>query len=145
MGLAAVVIAVCAAGVLGGCSLEQGKRERRRAADVPVTVKLAAPIITAIEKYAQASGAPPTRLDALVPKYLIRLPDAGLVARDGWHFEPSSPWGGWTLFVLVRDDYSPNLFLGFGDTFAYHSSGQYPDHAYGGVLKRFGSWGYYVE
>ena len=55
-------------------------------------------------------------------------------------------FGGWELYIKVRDEYSPN-FLGFGDTFVFHPNGEYSHEAYGGILMTFdnGEWGYYVE
>jgi hypothetical protein len=37
------------------------------------------------------------------------------------------------------------MWLGFGDTFEYRPSGNYPREAYGGILMRIGEWAYYVE
>lgn len=127
-------------------SLRQNKRARLRAADLPVTVKNAEPIIAGITRYTREKGKPPPTLAAIVPRYVAKLTNPGPAAKGGWDYYPRahSASTGWALAIRVRDEYSPNI-LGFGDTFVYHSSGQYDPAAYGGGLRRFGRWGYYVE
>jgi hypothetical protein len=120
-----------------------------RDAALPVTMKHAAPIITAIKRYSQEHGRPPDGLDSLTPGYLSQLPDAGPVAEDGWHYstDVDEDAGGWTLLVWVRHEYSPNIF-GFGDCFVFRPSGTCPEAGYNGMLLRSsstGGWGYYVE
>lgn len=154
----AIAILLLIAGVpLGGVPLwilwQQRHREQMRSVVLPVTMRQAEPIVTAIHHYVQQHHVPPSTLEALVPRYLTRLPDAGPAALDGWHYTVTSPeitahWavGDWTLSVQVRQQYSPNIVFGFGDTFVLHSSGQYPQTGYGGGLwKQIGKWGYYVE
>jgi hypothetical protein len=136
----------CAAGCAVLISLHQCHRESMRAEALPITMAQAAPIIEAIERYCKEHDTPPPDLNVLIPHYLRQLPEAGPIAEDGWHYSPQTyeDSGGWTLLVRVRDEYSPNL-VGFGDSFVYHSSGNYPRGAYGGMLMPFGRWGYYVE
>jgi hypothetical protein len=121
-------------------------REALRARDLPVTVTRAAPIIAAIKRFERDHRKPPATLQALIPRYLNRLPGPGPVAEKGWNYEAGDPGdsGGWSLSVDVRDKYSPNIF-GFGDTFVYRPSEEYPNLGYGGGLRKFGRWGYYVE
>lgn len=134
------------ASFIGWLAGRQGHRARMRARALPVTMQRAIPVIRAIERYTGDRGAPPAGLPALVPEYLAGLPPPGPVAEGGWRYERTGNGvaGGWTLYVTVRDEYSPNL-LGFGDRFVYHPSNRYPRSGYGGILVRFGRWGYYVE
>jgi hypothetical protein len=121
-------------------------RARLRAKDLPITIQQAQPIIGAIVRFEKDHGNPPPDLNSLVPKYVDRLPNPGPVARDQWAYSQEGGYEGkeWSLYVAVRDEYSPNVF-GFGDMFVFHPSGKYEKYAYGGVLMRFGKWGYYVE
>ena len=82
-----------------------------------------------------------------MPRYLKSLPPPGPVADGNWNYATS---GGrvpekWRLWVEVRDEYSPNVLMGFGDAFVFHPSGKYLRSDYGGILSRVGAWGYYVE
>ena len=130
-----------------------------RARDLPITIKKAELIIMAINRYKKDKKKCPSSLNDLVPRYIERLPDAGAIAKNGWHYRTDKDIakqtsgvtvsvdeqaGGWVLFVWVRDEYSPNAF-GFGDAFVFHPSGQYPQHGYGGMLVPFRNWGYYIE
>ena len=147
-----MLIALLAGAVLLGAlmlalSWQQSKRAQMRARDLPKTIQQLQPLIRAIERYEQDHGKPPTSTVQLAPKYLQQLPYAGPVAKGGWTYGLSDPkkTGGWTLSVRVRDEYSPNLFMGFGDTFVFQPNGKYPQSAHGGKLLPFGKWGYYVE
>ena len=141
-----VALILCIAGFLGYIQWRYAHRERMRSEALPVTVSQAAPVIEAILQYSRDHGAPPPSLEAVVPRYLKQLPDAGPIAENGWHYtmEEDADAGGWSLLVWVRDEYSPNV-LGFGDRFVFRPSGKYPKYAYGGVLVLFGRWGYYIE
>lgn len=148
-----VVWIACAIGGIRGCVYlreRNANRQAMRDAELPVTIKQAAPIVAAIERYVQDHGKPPDTLNSLIPEYLSQLPDAGPVAEDGWHYstDVDGDAGGWTLLIWVRDDYSPNI-VGFGDRFVFRPSGNYPQSGYEGVLLPSSSssegWGYYVE
>jgi hypothetical protein len=120
--------------------------ERVRPPALRETMQRARPIIGAIHAYTKKHGRPPDQLDALVPTYLRRLPDTGRLASNGWEYTTDGrrEAGAWSLFVEVRDEFSPNV-RGFGDRFVFHPSGKYAHSDYGGILERFGRWGYYVE
>lgn len=47
----------------------------------------AQPVIEAIESYTRDRGEPPASLDALVPKYLARVPGTGLIAYRSFDYE----------------------------------------------------------
>ena len=134
-------------------------REQMRARDLPITIKNAEPIIMAIKRYEKEKGKPPPSLESLIPYYIERIPDAGPVAKNGWHYQTDEDTTkqkagatvsvdkiaeGWALFVWVRDEFSPNVW-GFGDVFVYHPSGKYANQDYGGGLVPFRNWGYYIE
>ena len=114
--------------------------------DLPVTVKQAAPIIAAIERYIEDHRKPPESLASLMPKDLPQLPDAGPVAENGWHYstDVDEDAGGWTLLIWVRREYSDGPFT---DRFVFRPSGNYPTDGYGGSLlaESSGEWAYYVE
>ena len=132
----------------GAWHWRQYKRDRMRHNALPVTMKNGQQLERVIKIYNREHGSPPEKLSLLLPKYIQRIPDAGAAAKDGWHYKihPDGKFGGWELFIKVRDAYSPN-FLGFGDAFVFHPNGEYSQKAYGGVLMTFadGKWGYYVE
>lgn len=144
--IAWLILVLCIAAVPAGIWWRKRHRENMRATALPITISRSIPIIEAIRTFQRKTGKLPETLDALVPTYLARLPDAGPAAKDGWRFDVDDYGnsGGWALYIRVRDEYSPNI-MGFGDTFVYHPSGQYPIAGYGGMLVRFGGWGYYVE
>lgn len=121
-------------------------RTALRTRDIPVTRCRAVPLIRAIERYRTHHGSPPASLQVLVPSYLSRLPDPGPLARDGWHYRPGNDAGSgeWALWVVVREEYSPNI-MGFGDALVYHPSGQYPRAGYRGIRAWVDRWAYYVE
>lgn len=103
----------------------------------------AKPVIEAIERYDRENGRPPSDPSDLVPKYLASLPRVP----GGLRMEIVPPdrieEGGkdrWRLLVMYIP--SPGSF---GDVFAFHPSGEYPDYGYGGGLERVGKWGYYWE
>jgi hypothetical protein len=104
-------------------------------------------VIVAINKYAAEHAKPPADLKTLLPRYLSKLPEAGPMAEDGWHYAVSEDaiTGGWKLRVKVPDEMSDNSWFSFGDVFVYHPSEKYERNDYGGVLKRVGKWGYYYE
>ena len=102
-------------------------------------------VIVAIRAYTHDHGRPPTQLADLIPQYLPRIPSAGRLAADGWHYDLSTAppgAGGWSLWVIVRGEYALPPWS-FGDVLAYHPSGHYPTKAYGGVVEPLGLWAYY--
>lgn len=112
-----------------------------------VTMQQGEPLIAAIKNYTKADGKPPPDLNTLIPRYLQTLPDAGPMAKDGWHYKVSEETfkGGWALYVKVPQSMSDNSWLSFGDYFVYHPSEHYEKYGYGGGLVRIGTWGYYYE
>jgi len=123
------------------------KAEHIRPAAMQETVVRAQPILRAISDYQKATGHPPETIEALVPTYLNRIPDAGPMAEHGWRFETErrSEAGGWALYVRVRREYS-SRYWGLGDTFVFHPNGRYARYDYSGVLvDRVGRWAYYYE
>jgi hypothetical protein len=126
----------------------QYKRDRMRHIALPVTIKNGEQLERAIKSYDLKNGSPPEKLSLLLPQYIQKIPGAGAAAKDGWHYKIHSDgkFGGWELYIKVRDEYSPN-WLGFGDAFVFHPNGEYSQKGYGGVLMTFadGKWGYYVE
>jgi hypothetical protein len=112
--------------------------EQRRQTGMHEVVKNAQPVIAAIRAYEKQHGKPPESLEVLHKT----IPSPGPMAKYGWSYEADK--GVWTLAVSVNPAYTTKFFLS-GDTFVYHSDGQYKREAYGGILERFGAWGYYWE
>lgn len=143
--IVAALAVVVFGGLTAGYAKERSQRQAARNAALTATVAAAGPLITAIEAHRAKTGAPPPSLAALVPGYLASVPGAGPAAKGGWQYEVDPATREWSLRIEVRGELSPNLWLGFGDTFEYRSSGKYPREAYGGILMSYGKWGYYVE
>ena len=123
---------------------QQAQRIRPEA--LRATMQQAEPLITAIKAYTAKQGQPPATLEALIPTYLRQLPTPGSMAKNGWQYlvgnRPEA--GGWSLFIHVRNEFSPNTWS-FGDVFVFHPSGIYARSDYGGILEPVGRWGYYHE
>jgi len=103
----------------------------------------AQPIVAAITKFSEAEGRLPARLSDLVPGYLSTVPRTAWGAYPEWQYarvaEPSSMAGNsWVLFVETPSG------EGF-DVLMFLPSGRYPDRAFGGSVKRLGSWAYVFE
>jgi hypothetical protein len=114
--------------------------EQRRQAGMQGVIANAQPVIAAIRAYEKQHGKPPETLAALHKP----LPQPGPMAKKGWEYSVFDRL--WILKIAVNKEYTPNNgFLTFGDTFVYRSDGQYERAAYGGILERFGEWGYYWE
>lgn len=152
----AFIGALCAIRAVG-----RAQWESRKAALLE-TIESAQPLIDALRQYETAHGHPPARLDDLVPSFIGQIPSPGGPAHGEWEYWASTPggrieggkWhrvrldstaGGWALGIAVRKGFRPVLIYDIGDYFVFHPSGVYPVRAYGGVLERVGSWGYYRE
>jgi hypothetical protein len=144
--LITLLIAVLVFGGLAGWySAARSNKSRARIKALTATVAAASPLISAIQRYEAKVGFPPPALSALVPAYLGSMPAAGPAAKSGWRYEIDPVTKNWSLRIDVREELSPNMFLGFGDTFEFRSNGRYPREAYGGIMSPFGKWAYYVE
>ena len=111
--------------------------EQKRQPGMREVVANAQPVIAAIRAYEKQQKKPPETLEVLNSP----LPKPGPMAKHDWEYSREA--AQWTLAISVNREYTPNL--GFGDTFVYRSDGQYEREAYGGILERFGEWGYYWE
>lgn len=123
---------------------QQAQRIRPQA--LRATMQQAEPLIKAIKAYTVRQGRPPATLEALVPAYLRQIPAPGSMAKNGWQYMVGnkSEAGGWSLFIEVRKEFSPNRWS-FGDVFVFHPSGKYARSDYGGILEPVDRWGYYHE
>ncbi|WP_309713146.1 hypothetical protein [Armatimonas sp.] len=116
---------------------QKARSEQRRQAGMQEVIANAQPVIAAIHAYQKRHKKPPKTLESLDKSF----PQPGPMAKNGWDYGYEKD--KWTLAVSVNSEYTPNS--GFGDTFVYRSDGQYEREAYGGILERFGEWGYYWE
>ncbi len=121
-----------------GFSLRRTHYEQKRQGGMREVVANAQPVIAAIRTYEKQHSKPPESLEALKQPFS----SPGMMAKRGWRYTLLDK-DRWALSVSVKNDYTPNI--GFGDTFVYRSNGQYERAAYGGILERFGEWGYYWE
>lgn len=116
--------------------------EQKRQAGMREVVANARPVIAAVRAYEKQHKKPPETLEVLKKTF----PKPGPMAERSWEYHIEEKEKLWTLAVSVNREYTPNNgILTFGDTFVYRSDGQYEREAYGGILERFGEWGYYWE
>jgi hypothetical protein len=105
-------------------------------------VRQAAPLTAAIRAYSAAQGGPPPSLEALVPRFLPRVPETGMGAYPRFEYAvgAEAPAGEpWALTV------STSLGILNWDILLYLPSGRYPAQGYGGELERFEDWAYVHE
>lgn len=101
----------------------------------------AAPLVAALHRYYDAHGQAPESLEALVPRYLGRLPgrlpELELVAGE----EAQRRFDGnpWALWVCV-----PTGVINW-DQFLYYPLQNYPEVDHGGWLEPVGDWRYVRE
>ena len=151
----AVAVLLLLTGVLiWVAATDKERRERaweRRLNQLESVAATAQPAIKAIRAYEAQRGSPPTSLAAIATT--LPPPSAEVAMKPTWGFGapgtirtfPTAPSDNWALGIDVRSDFCPRCGVSFGDTFVYHSDGNYPKYLYGGVLERVGDWGYYHE
>ena len=101
----------------------------------------AAPLVAAIERYERDHGMPPVIFSALVPRYILAIPDGlpPLELITGDRARQQYRGNEWVLVASV-----PQGFINF-DQFMYFPNGDYPDHGYGGSIERVAGWAYVHE
>ncbi len=112
----------------------------------------ARPLVTALEKFRSDHGHYPGALTRLVPRYLPRVPDAGVLGHREFEYTRADPQdqmgrGAWLADWHAGYDLRlpcPWGFLNF-DSMHYWPSGQYPKQAWGGVIEEIGGWAYVHE
>ncbi|MCA9018311.1 MAG: hypothetical protein KDA77_23520, partial [Planctomycetaceae bacterium] len=103
------------------------------------------PLIAAIKDFEREHGAPPERLDDLVPDYLSAVPDTGMRACSEYQYVTGQlarnefEGNPWALQVIP-----PVFGVGF-DLVLYFPKQNYPKRGYGGSLERVGEWAYVHE
>jgi hypothetical protein len=115
--------------------------ERVRMHSFHVVAQRADPVIAAIEKYVANAGAPPARLQELVPAYISSIPSGLpplLEIQTGPETRKGFNGNEWILSASV------SWLLSF-DRFLYFPNQQYPQKGYGGTLERIGKWAYVHE
>jgi hypothetical protein len=93
-------------------------------------VQRAGPLLGAIQQFEQEHGAPPTKLEALIPRYLPAVPGTGLAGYPAYEYEVDSD-GRWTLSVDVSHGVLDWTHL------VYNPLQTYPPRA-----RRLGEWAY---
>jgi hypothetical protein len=141
--LSGIGVFLCAGALFQGYQTNRRAHyERQRQLGMRQVVANAQPVIAAIRAYEKQHKKPPETLEILKKTF----PKPGPMAERSWEYHIEEKEKLWTLEVSVNPEYTPNNgFLTFGDTFVYRSDGQYEREAYGGILERFGEWGYYWE
>jgi hypothetical protein len=103
-------------------------------------------LTAALDDYRQDHGQYPSSLGALVPDYLPRIPDTGLMADPDFYYERAVQ-GEWLASYGVGYDLSVSCstaVLGW-DSMHYWPTGEYPDQAWGGVIEEIDGWAYVHE
>ena len=102
----------------------------------------AKPLIAAIERYKAEEGHAPKDLQMLVPQYIARVPQTGMVSYPDFRYTRDN-WGDGALqFYILR------VRTGFAlsyESFNYFSDRKYPVRLYGGRVERIGAWAYVHE
>ncbi|OGI11489.1 MAG: hypothetical protein A2Y40_01550 [Candidatus Margulisbacteria bacterium GWF2_35_9] len=94
-------------------------------------------LISAINKYEEATGKAPESLNNLVPDYISRIPKTGILNYP--KIEYSNYERRWNLFVETpRGPLNWDLFIYFSDQI-------YPDYMFGGFVEKIGKWAYIHE
>lgn len=113
-----------------------------RRTGLEAAARRAKPLIAAIEKYKADEGHAPENLQALVPKYITRVPQTGMVSYPVFHYSRDN-WGDGALqfyTLRVKTGFALNY-----DSFNYFSSRKYSTEMYGGTVERIGDWAYVHE
>ena len=110
-----------------------------RRAGLEAAVAHAKPLIAAIESYKTDKGHAPKNLQALVPKYIARVPQTGMVSYPDFRYSRAD-WGDGALqFYTLR------VRTGFAlsyESLDYFSDRKYPKRLPGERIERIGDWAY---
>lgn len=110
-----------------------------RRAGLEAAVTRAKPLIAAIERYKADEGHAPENLQALVPKYIARVPQTGMVSYPDFRYSRDN-WGDSALQY-----YTVRVFTGFAlsyESLNYASDKNYSSGLYSGRVERLGDWAY---
>ncbi|HEY9759038.1 MAG TPA: hypothetical protein V6C97_27980 [Oculatellaceae cyanobacterium] len=101
----------------------------------------ASALITAIQKYQLANGAPPERLDQLSPEFLTEIPKTGIGCYPEYEYEvrQNDNRNPWELKI------SCPLGLLNWDFMFFWPIRKYPEKIYGGWIEPIGDWAYFHE
>lgn len=98
------------------------------------------PLILAIKSYEKENGAPPKKLDELVPKYISAVPTStGMAAYSEYKYNVLKEDAPWELRVTCSSG-----ILNW-DVFYYWPSEKYPAESDGGWNEPVGNWSYVHE
>jgi hypothetical protein len=103
-----------------------------------------APLVSAIRAYADANGHPPSALGELVPEYLPRVPQTGIMAYPDYQYCVGSEAARYDTNPWVLVVHTPSGGINF-DQFMYFPLQNYPTRGYGGSLVRIRDWAYVHE
>ncbi len=110
-----------------------------RRAGLEAAATRAKPLVAAIERYKADEGHAPENLQELVPRYIARVPQTGMVSYPNFRYTRDS-WGGGALqyyTLRVRTGFALNY-----ESFNYFSDQKYPARLYSGRVERIGEWAY---
>ena len=116
----------------------------RMAAFEPLALRSQA-LVDAIRRYEDVHGLPPESLNALVPKFLEKIPRTGMMAYPDYEFEVTGEYAHryernpWILFVNT-----PSGGINF-DRFIYFPLQNYPERGESGSYEKIHDWVYYHE
>lgn len=101
-------------------------------------------LVTAIQSYEHARGAPPPALDALVPEFLAAVPGTGMAAYPAYEYFTGQAARRFDDNPWVLSVPAPHGGINF-DRFLYFPRQNYPKRGYGGSLQRIHDWAYVHE
>ena len=110
-----------------------------RRAGLEAAVARAKPLIAAIERYKADKGQAPENLQALVPKYIARVPQTGMVSYPEFRYSRAD-WGDGALqfyTLRVRTGFALNY-----ESLDYFSDRKYLARLPGERIERIGDWAY---
>jgi len=112
----------------------------------------ARPLTDALEAFKRDQGRYPGALDKLVPAYIARVPQTGMLGYREFEYQPADPGdvqgrGAWLAERGAEYDLSIRCSWGFVnfDSMHYWPKHNYPEKAWGGVIERVDGWAYVHE
>ncbi|HWI58014.1 MAG TPA: hypothetical protein VNZ22_12365 [Bacillota bacterium] len=133
-------VSLCALGYLEGCQARHaifGSPRREAFTQLGARMLL---LVQAIEAYHRDNGAYPAQLNALIPRYLDKLPSTGMGNYTNYHY-----YVGWAAQRHEGNPWILEIPAGYGmgfDQFYYFPLQNYPQ---GWPYERLGKWAYFHE
>ena len=114
----------------------------KRRAGLQQAATRARPLISAIEKFRLEKKRAPYNLQELMPDYLSKIPQTGMVVYPRFDYSTHNQR---TKFQTYQLQVQTSAGFINWDTFNYWPEGDYPAKLYGGRVERIGAWAYVHE